>query len=80
VGTLDHELALRDVAAAARIDPANPDVRDLGARIRADLKAQAQKEKTVRCAPRTRCQSDRTSPRLTCALSVCCMCLCELGL
>ena len=48
VGVLDHELAQRDLAAAAKLDPANKDVRDLITKIKEDLKAQAKREKEVR--------------------------------
>ena len=47
VGLLDHELAQRDLAAAAKLDPANKDVRDLILKIKEDLKAQTKREKEV---------------------------------
>ena len=48
-GTFDHELAQRDLMTAAKLEPANKDVRALMTTIQADLKKQAQREKQV-CA------------------------------
>jgi len=48
LGTFDHELAQKDLVAAAKLEPANKDIRDLIRKIQDDLKAQTQREKQVR--------------------------------
>jgi len=48
LGTFDHELAQKDLVAAAKLEPANKDIRDLLRKIQDDLKAQTQREKQVR--------------------------------
>jgi len=47
LGTFDHELAQKDLVAAAKLEPANKDIRDLLRKIQDDLKAQTQREKQL---------------------------------